>query len=127
MSCKIGDPANQGRLCIGRDVALCGLFVHSERGLRMINANDEELTRDAVAVMGRTRDPRMREIMVSLVRHLHGFVRDVRLTEAEFREATGILNEIGKLTSDTHNEAVLMAGSLGVSALVCLLNNGDNG
>ena len=93
----------------------------------MINANDEELTRDALAVMGRTRDPRMREIMVSLVRHLHGFVRDVRLTEAEFREATGILNEIGKLTSDTHNEAVLMAGSLGVSALVCLLNNGDNG
>ena len=36
-------------------------------------------------------------------------------------------NEMGKLTSDTHNEMVLMAGSLGVSSLVCLLNNGDNG
>jgi catechol 1,2-dioxygenase len=93
----------------------------------MINANHEELTRDALAVMQRTRDPRLREIMVSLVRHLHAFVRDVRLTEVEFREATAILNEIGKRTSDTHNEAVLMAGSLGVSALVCLLNNGDNG
>jgi len=34
---------------------------------------------------------------------------------------------MGKLTTDTHNEAVLMAGSLGVSALVCLLNNGDQG
>ena len=34
---------------------------------------------------------------------------------------------MGKLTSDTHNEPVLMAGSLGVSSLVCLLNNGDNG
>ena len=65
--------------------------------------------------------------MVSLVRHLHAFVRDVRLTEVEFREATAILNEIGKLTTDTHNEAVLMAGSLGVSGLVCLLNNGDRG
>jgi len=65
--------------------------------------------------------------MISLVRHLHAFVRDVRLTEPEFRDATAILNEIGKLTSDTHNEAILMAGSLGVSALVCLLNNGDNG
>jgi catechol 1,2-dioxygenase len=65
--------------------------------------------------------------MVSLVRHLHAFVRDVRLTEKEFRDATAILNEIGKLTDETHNEAVLMAGSLGVSALVCLLNNGDNG
>jgi catechol 1,2-dioxygenase len=93
----------------------------------MINANHEELTADTLAVMERTSDPRLREIMVSLVRHLHAFVRDVRLTEPEFREATAILNEIGKLTTDTHNEAVLMAGSLGVSGLVCLLNNGDGG
>jgi catechol 1,2-dioxygenase len=93
----------------------------------MINANHEELTADALAVMERTRDPRLREIMVSLVRHLHAFVLDVRLTEKEFREATAILNEIGKRTNDTHNEAVLMAGSLGVSGLVCLLNNGDKG
>jgi catechol 1,2-dioxygenase len=69
----------------------------------------------------------MREIMISLVTHLHGFVRDVRLTEAEFRDATALLNEIGALASDTHNEFVLMAGSLGVSSLVCLLNNGDGG
>ena len=77
--------------------------------------------------MERTRDLRLREIMISLVRHLHGFVRDVCLTEAEFRDATAILNEMGKLASDTHNETVLMAGSLGVSSLVCLLNNGDHG
>jgi catechol 1,2-dioxygenase len=77
--------------------------------------------------MERTRDPRLREFMVALVRHLHAFVREVRLTETEFREATAILNEIGKLTTDTHNETVLMAGSLGVSGLVCLLNNGDRG
>jgi catechol 1,2-dioxygenase len=77
--------------------------------------------------MERTTDPRLREIMVSLIKHLHGFVREVRLTEPEFREATAIINQIGKLTSDTHNEAVLMAGSLGVSALVCLMNNGGGG
>lgn len=93
----------------------------------MILKGHADVTTDALAVMQWTADPRQREIMVSLVRHLHAFVRDVRLTEAEFREATAILNEIGKLASDTHNEAVLMAGSLGVSALVCLLNNGDNG
>lgn len=78
-------------------------------------------------VMQRTADPRLREIMTSLVFHLHAFIRDVKLTEAEFRKATDILNELGKLTSDTHNELVLMAGSLGISSLVCLLNNGDNG
>jgi catechol 1,2-dioxygenase len=85
------------------------------------------LTADVLSVMQRTQNPRTRQILLSLVTHLHGFVRDVRLTEAEFREATSLLNEIGKLASDTHNEMVLMAGSLGVSSLVCLLNNGDNG
>jgi catechol 1,2-dioxygenase len=93
----------------------------------MILANEADVTRDALQVMERTRDPRLREIMLSLVKHLHAFIREVRLTEAEFREATAIVNEIGQLTSDTHNEAVLMAGSLGVSSLVCLLNNGDAG
>jgi catechol 1,2-dioxygenase len=87
----------------------------------------QDVTPAVLEVMARTRDPRLREIMVSLVTHLHGFVRDVRLTEAEFREATAILNAIGALASDTHNEFVLMAGSLGVSSLVCLLNNGDHG
>ena len=93
----------------------------------MILRNDKDVTADALAVMAQTTDPRLRAIMVSLVKHLHGFVRDVALTEAEFRAATAVVNEIGKLTSDTHNEAVLMAGSLGVSSLVCLINNGDNG
>lgn len=93
----------------------------------MLIARQEDVTSAALEVMARTREPRMREIMISLVTHLHGFVRDVRLTEAEFRDATAILNEIGALASDTHNEFVLMAGSLGVSSLVCLLNNGDGG
>lgn len=89
--------------------------------------SEADVTEAVLRVMKRTSDPRLREIMTSLVSHLHGFVRDVRLTEAEFREATAVLNEIGKLQTDSHNEMVLMAGSLGVSALVCLLNNGDQG
>jgi catechol 1,2-dioxygenase len=93
----------------------------------MLIARQQDVTPAVLDVMARTRDPRLREIMTSLITHLHGFVRDVRLTEAEFRDATAILNEIGALASDTHNEFVLMAGSLGVSSLVCLLNNGDNG
>src|SRR4051795_11629985 len=93
----------------------------------MIIAREQDVTVAASAVMERTADPRLREIMVSLVRHLHGFVRDVRLTEAEFQAATAILNRMGQLTTDSHNEMVLMAGTLSVSSLVCLLNNGDNG
>ena len=93
----------------------------------MIIEREQDVTAAALAVMERTSDPRLRQIMVSLIKHLHGFVRDVRLTEKEFRDATAIIAELGKLTTDTHNEVVLMAGSLGVSPLVCLLNNGDHG
>jgi catechol 1,2-dioxygenase len=93
----------------------------------MIIAGEQDVTVAALAVMEQTSDPRLRQIMVSLVKHLHGFVRDVRLTEKEFRDATAVIAELGKLSTDTHNEVVLMAGSLGVSPLVCLLNNGDQG
>jgi catechol 1,2-dioxygenase len=93
----------------------------------MIIERESQLTPWVIDVVARTPDPRLREIMVSLVTHLHGFVRDGRLNEDDFRQATVVLVEIGKLTTDSHNEAVLMAGSLGVSSLVCLLNNGDRG
>src|SRR5258707_8438755 len=93
----------------------------------MIIKTEQDVTVAAQAVMERTSDPRLREIMLSLVKHLHGFVRDVRLTEAEFREATAMLAELGKQSTDTHNEVVLMAGLLGLSSLVFLLNNRDEG
>lgn len=93
----------------------------------MVIKTESDLTPAVLAVMNRTEDPRLREILVAMVKHLHAFVREVRLTEVEFREATAMLNEIGKLHTDQHNEFVLMAGSLGVSSLVCLLNNGDRG
>jgi catechol 1,2-dioxygenase len=86
-----------------------------------------ELTPAVLKVMEQTTDPRLREVMTALIRHLHGFIVETRLTEAEFRAATAILAEMGRLTTDTHQEFVLMAGSLGVSSLVCLLNNGDQG
>jgi catechol 1,2-dioxygenase len=93
----------------------------------MTIARQQDLTPAVLDVMAQTRNPRLRQIMLSLVTHLHAFVREVHLTEEEFRDAAAILNEIGQRTTETHNEAVLMAGSLGVSSLVCLLNNGDNG
>ncbi|MGJ5130716.1 dioxygenase [Bradyrhizobium oligotrophicum] len=93
----------------------------------MTISREQDVTPAVLAVMERTENPRLREIMVSLIKHLHGFVRDVRLTEAEFREAAAIIAELGQRTNDSHNEVVLMAGSLGVSPLVCLLNNGDGG
>lgn len=93
----------------------------------MVIKTEGDVTPVVLAAMAQTASPRLREILTALVRHLHAFVREARLTEAEFREATAILNEIGQLQTDSHNEFVLMSGSLGVSSLVCLLNNGDKG
>jgi catechol 1,2-dioxygenase len=93
----------------------------------MVIKTERDVTPAVLAVMEQTADPRLREILAAMVKHLHAFVRETRLTEAEFRDATAVLNEIGQLQTDSHNEFVLMAGSLGVSSLVCLLNNGDKG
>ncbi|WP_337269962.1 dioxygenase [Oryzifoliimicrobium ureilyticus] len=93
----------------------------------MVIRTESELTPAVLSVMNQATDPRLREILVALVKHLHSFVREVKLSEVEFRDATAILNEIGQLQTDSHNEFVLIAGSLGVSSLVCLLNNGDGG
>jgi catechol 1,2-dioxygenase len=93
----------------------------------MIIENQASVTEAVTEAFGRTADPRVREILLALVRHLHGFIREVRLTEREFQEATRLIAAMGQRTTESHNEVVLMAGSLGVSALVCLLNNGDLG
>lgn len=93
----------------------------------MIVEDHRHLTDVVLAEMQKTPDPRLREIMVALAAHLHQFVRDVKLTEPEFQAALAIINRIGQASSDSHNEASVIAGSVGVSQLVCLLNNGQNG
>ena len=93
----------------------------------MIIENQTDVTEAVEAAVSRVEDPRLREILLSLVRHLHGFVRDVRLTEREFGDAVRFIAALGQKTTASHNEVMLMAGSLGVSPLVCLLNNGSNG
>jgi catechol 1,2-dioxygenase len=89
----------------------------------MIIETEADVTRAVLAEAERAADPRFRRILQSAVRHLHDFVRDTELTEAEFRQICGAIAKLGQLTTPSHNEVVLAAGSLGVSALVCLLNN----
>jgi hydroxyquinol 1,2-dioxygenase len=93
----------------------------------MIIETADDLTRAVLAEVERTPEPRLRRILQSAVQHLHGFVRDSELSEAEFRQICGVIAKAGQLTTPSHNEVVLAAGSLGVSALVCLMNNGDGG
>jgi len=93
----------------------------------MIIETQDDVTKAVLAEMHRTPDPRTEELLSALVRHLHGFIREVKMTEKEFQAAIGYLNAIGQKTSSSHNEAMLIAGALGVSNLICLLNNGLQG
>lgn len=93
----------------------------------MIIEKPDDVTPAVLAEMHRTPDARTREILESLVRHLHGFIMETRLTEREFQEGIRLVNWIGQKTTPSHNEAMLISGALGVSNLVALLNNGAHG
>jgi hydroxyquinol 1,2-dioxygenase len=93
----------------------------------MIISKPEDVTTKVLSELERAEDARFKEIMSSAVRHLHAWVREVALTEAEFQKAGAIIAKLGQLSDKSHNEVVLIAGSLGVSSLVCLINNGDYG
>lgn len=93
----------------------------------MIVQNPAQLTEAVLAEVARASDPRLRQILSAAVTHLHGFVRDAQLSEMEFHQACALVARLGQMTTESHNEVVLACGSLGVSSLVCLLNNGDGG
>lgn len=84
----------------------------------------DDLTHRVLAAASRTADPRMRELITAGVQHLHAFVSEARLTEPEFRALCAQIARAGRMTDAAHNEVMLTAGTLGVSALVCLLNHG---
>ena len=89
----------------------------------MIIQHERDVTAAVLAEAARTPDARTREILAAGIAHLHAFVRDARLTENEFRHLCMQIARLGQSTTASHNEVTLAAGSLGVSALVCLLNN----
>jgi protocatechuate 3,4-dioxygenase beta subunit len=100
----------------------------AQRETRSSIIEDQSSVTDTVlAAMQDAENPRLREVMAALVRHLHAFAREVNLTEEEFDLGIDFLNRIGQATNDTHNEGILFSDVLGFSTLVCLLNNGADG
>jgi catechol 1,2-dioxygenase len=76
------------------------------------------------AVLARTGgSPRTREVVRSLVTHLHGFVREVQPTVDEWAAAIAFLTRTGQLCTETRQEFILLSDALGVSMLVDAINN----
>ena len=91
----------------------------------MIIERQEDVTPAVLKELEHAPNARFKEIMRAFITHIHDFVRDSKLTEEEFRTAMNYIVALGKASNEAHNEAVLIAGSLGISSLVCLLNNSD--
>ena len=89
----------------------------------MIIEGEAMLTPAVLDAMAHTPNPRLREVMDALVRHLHAFAREVRPTEQEFEQGVAFLAGLGQATTDTHNEVILASDVIGLSTLIGLLNN----
>ncbi|PWJ84546.1 catechol 1,2-dioxygenase [Pseudaminobacter salicylatoxidans] len=95
----------------------------------MRNVTIENVTDVVVESLGRHGEvsPRQREIMTSLLKHLHGFCRDVKLQHHEFLQACDYLARAGKVCDDRRQEFILLGDILGVEVLVDMLSNPIDG
>jgi len=84
---------------------------------------EAQLVERVVASFGATADPRFKELMRALTRHLHAFLREVRLTEEEWRRAIEFLTAAGHITDDRRQEFILLSDVLGASMQVIAINN----
>jgi len=88
---------------------------------------EEQLIADVLASFARTPDPRLRELMEALVKHLHAFIRETRLTEAEWTRAIEFLTAVGQITDDKRQEFILLSDVLGASMQTIAVNNEAHG
>ncbi|MFE4967038.1 intradiol ring-cleavage dioxygenase [Streptomyces sp. NPDC056660] len=82
-----------------------------------------QITRQVLASFDDCADPRLREIMRSLVHHLHAFVREVRLTEGEWSKGIEFLTRTGHITDERRQEFILLSDVLGASMQTVAVNN----
>jgi hydroxyquinol 1,2-dioxygenase len=85
--------------------------------------DEKSITAAVLARMDQCEDPRFKQVMTSLVTHLHDFVREVKLTDAEWFGAIQFLTDVGKTCTEKRQEFILLSDTLGVSILVITLNH----
>ena len=84
---------------------------------------EQELTERVVASFAQAEDPRTRFVLQSLTRHLHAFLREVRLTEDEWAAAISFLTDTGHITDERRQEFILLSDVLGASMQTITINN----
>jgi hydroxyquinol 1,2-dioxygenase len=89
----------------------------------MRNLDQTTITESALERLAKCPDPRLKEVMTALIRHVHEFAREVKLTPAEWTRGIEFLTDVGHITDDKRQEFILLSDTLGLSALVDILAN----
>jgi hydroxyquinol 1,2-dioxygenase len=89
---------------------------------RLTRAIFPELTLDVIDRM-KDANPRLREIMTLIVRHVHAIVREAKITQDEWWQAIDFLTRAGKMCSENRQEFILLSDILGISMLVDAVDN----
>ena len=84
---------------------------------------EEETLAQVLASFEQCTSERRKEVMRSLVTHLHGFLRDVRVSEEEWRAAIAFLTATGHISDERRQEFVLLSDVLGASMQMITINN----
>ena len=84
---------------------------------------EDEITRAALRRLEACAEGRTRDILLSLTRHLHGFIREVEPSEAEWLAAIRFLTDTGRKCDDRRQEFILLSDTLGATMLVDAINN----
>ena len=93
----------------------------------MRNVTRDNITEVFMGYLGDDVDPRLKQVMGSLVRHLHAFAREVSLTHAEWNTGIRFLERCGEISDAERHEFVLLSDVLGMSSLVDMINNRPEG
>lgn len=89
----------------------------------MRNIDEHTITDAVIARFEACSDARLKQVLSSLVRHLHDFVRETKLTEAEWERGIRFLTETGHITDAKRQEFILLSDTLGISMLTVALNH----
>jgi hydroxyquinol 1,2-dioxygenase len=91
----------------------------------MRNLTEQSISDAVIERFAECPDPRINQVLISLIRHLHEFAREVRLTPEEWMAGIDFLTAAGHITNEKRQEFILLSDTLGLSALVDLMQNGD--
>ena len=89
----------------------------------MRNMTESEITNEVLRRFDANDNTRVKQVISSLLTHLHAFVREVELTEEEWFEGIKFLTETGQKCTETRQEYILLSDTLGISMLVDLINH----